>query len=77
MLNWFQVKEQSVYGLVFALEAIPFSMMPEEEAFDLDVIRGDEPIKIGEIWKLKDIVIPENRRRHADMIAHAVRNGFI
>ena len=52
-------------------------MMPEEEAFDLDVIQGDEKIGISEIWKLKNIEIPENRRRHADMIVHAVEKGFI
>ena len=65
-----------MYGLTFALEAVPFTMMPEEEAFDLDQIKNDQ-IDITDIWTLPNIQSSENRRRHAEMILHAVENGFI
>ncbi|XP_014214807.1 uncharacterized protein LOC106643981 [Copidosoma floridanum] len=71
-----EVKEQSVYGLTFSLEAVPFTMMPEEEAFDLDQIKEKE-IDLVELFTLPNIKLSENRKRHADMILHAVENGYI
>lgn len=73
----FQIKEQSVFGVVFAMEAIPVIALPEEEAFDLDQITGTESVNIAEVWKLSNIKGKENRLRMADVIVHAVENGFI
>lgn len=78
MINAFflQIKEQSVCGFTFALEAVPFTMMPPEEAFDLDQIKEDQ-VDISDIWTLPNIQSSGNRRRHAEMILNAVDSGFI
>ncbi|XP_031782547.1 uncharacterized protein LOC116415680 [Nasonia vitripennis] len=71
-----EIKEQSVCGFTFALEAVPFTMMPPEEAFDLDQIKEDQ-VDISDVWTLPNIKSAENRRRHAEMILNAVDSGFI
>ena len=61
----------------FAIEAVPFSMLEESEAFDLDVIKGDDAIDIADIWQLQNIKTSAGRRRLADLIVHAYSRGFL
>lgn len=73
-----EVKEQFLYGVVFSLEALPVVMLDESEAFDLDeIIKGDEAININDIWALPRLETQEKRLRLADVIIHAVENGFL
>ncbi|XP_033222887.1 uncharacterized protein LOC117176730 [Belonocnema kinseyi] len=72
-----EVKEQFIHGMIFALEAIPFSMLSEEDSFDLDVIEGENKIDIADVWKVENIKTPEGRQRLADVIVHAEQRGFI
>ncbi|KAK0076663.1 hypothetical protein PV325_005040 [Microctonus aethiopoides] len=72
-----EVKEQFVHGFSFSLEAVPISMMEESEAFDLDIIKGDEAVDLSEIFNVKLITDPAKRQRLADVIMHAIQHEFI
>ncbi|KAK0169081.1 hypothetical protein PV327_002827 [Microctonus hyperodae] len=72
-----EVKEQFVHGFNFSLESVPFSMLEESEAFNLDIIKGDEAVDISEIFKLQLITDPVKRQRLADIIMHAIQHGFL
>ncbi|KAK2578156.1 hypothetical protein KPH14_001352 [Odynerus spinipes] len=73
-----EAKEQFFYGIVFALEALPIAMLDESEAFDLDeLIKGDEAVNINDIWTLPKLETQQKRLRVADIIVHAVENGFL
>lgn len=63
--------------MIFALEAVPFSMLSEEDSFNLDVIEGENKIDIADVWKVQNIKTPEGRQRLADVIVHAEQRGFI
>lgn len=73
-----EVKQQSMFGMVFATEALPFSLLDETEAFDLDtLIKGDEAVDIATVWQLTNIQTQSGRRRLADVIVHAVDRGYL
>lgn len=72
-----EVKEQSIHGLNFALESVPFSVMEESEAFDLDdLIKTDDAVDVAEIFNVQNIKTSEGRRRLAELILHAHSKGF-
>lgn len=73
-----EVKEQFIYGVVFAMEALPVAMLDESEVYDLDeIIKGDEAVNIDDVWALPHLKTSEKRRRLADVIVHAAENGFL
>ncbi|XP_063988978.1 uncharacterized protein LOC135168572 [Diachasmimorpha longicaudata] len=72
-----EVKEQFVHGLGFCLESIPLSMLEDSEAFDLDIIKGDKPVNIADVWTLKPIKEAVKRRRLADALVDAIDRGFL
>lgn len=73
-----QLKDYFIVGLVFALEAIPFCLLDPSQAFDLDaIIKNDEAVDISDVWKLSNIKTSSGRQRLADVIVHAVENGYI
>ncbi|XP_015180562.1 PREDICTED: uncharacterized protein LOC107068536 [Polistes dominula] len=73
-----EVKEQFFYGIVFALEALPFAMLPNSQAFDLEtLVKGDEAVNIDDIWSIGNLDTQKKRLRLADIIVHAVENGFL
>lgn len=72
------MKEQFFYGIVFAIEALPFTMLDNSQAFDLDtLIKGDEKVNIDDVWSLENLETQWKRLRLADVIVHAVENGFL
>lgn len=74
----FQVKENFFYGIVFVLEAMPFTMLDNSQAFDLDtIIKGDEEVNIDDVWTIGNLETQWKRLRLADVIVHAVENGFL
>ncbi|XP_011334933.1 uncharacterized protein LOC105277902 [Ooceraea biroi] len=73
-----EVKDHFIFGLVFSLEAIPFALLDPSQSFDLDVIiKGDEAMNVGDVMAVSNITTSSGRRRLADVIAHAVDNGYI
>lgn len=72
-----QVKDQFVFGCAFALESIPFSVISADDAFDLDIIKGDDAVNIADVWTLSNIKDKSARRRLADVIVHAVDEGYL
>lgn len=53
-------------------------VLDESEAFDVEDITGDQAVNIADIWKLKPTVENQvNRKRIADVIIHAIRQGFV
>ncbi|XP_043288986.1 uncharacterized protein [Venturia canescens] len=72
-----EVKEQSMHGLNFALESVPFSVMDESKAFDLDdLIKTDDAVDVADIFDPGNIETSEGRRRLANLIIHAHSKGF-
>lgn len=72
------MKEQFFYGIVFAIEALPFTMLDNSQAFDLDtLIKGDEKVNIDDVWTIGNLETQWKRLRLADVIVHAVENGFL
>ncbi|XP_046484171.2 uncharacterized protein [Neodiprion pinetum] len=72
-----EVQEYSLHGVNFAIEAVPFSLLDADEAFDLNIIKGDEAVDISDVWTIEPIKSKEGRRRLADTLVHAVENNFI
>ncbi|XP_076649297.1 uncharacterized protein LOC143357031 [Halictus rubicundus] len=73
-----EVKEQFMFGAMFALEMIPFSLLDESEAFDLDaIIKDDSPVDIDDVWTLSNIKTKDGRLRLANIFVHAVENKFL
>ncbi|OXU17970.1 hypothetical protein TSAR_008842 [Trichomalopsis sarcophagae] len=71
-----EVKEQSLYGLMFALMNVPLSLIPENAVFDLDAIK-EEVSDIADLDTLPNVEKAEDRQRLADIILHAVEKEFI
>lgn len=65
------------FGVGTAIEAIPVSIMPEEDTADMDAIEGTRPLTLPEIWRLKPIEDKGGRRRLADVFKHAVEQGYL
>jgi len=73
-----QVKEYFIVGLVFSLESIPFGILDPSQSFDLDaVIKGNETVNITDVWTLSNIETSSGRQRLANVIVHAVENGYM
>lgn len=72
-----QVKEQFMFGAVFALEMISFSVLDESESFDLDIITDESGVNIDDVWTLSNIKDKPGRLRLANVIVHAVERGFL
>ncbi|XP_011699915.1 PREDICTED: uncharacterized protein LOC105457133 [Wasmannia auropunctata] len=73
-----EVKETFIVGLMFSLEAIPFCLLDSSQSFDLDVIiKSNEAVNIDDVWTLSNIETSSGRRRLADVIVHAVENGYL
>ncbi|KAG8362511.1 uncharacterized LOC105273030 [Fopius arisanus] len=72
-----EVKEQFVHGVGFCLESIPFSMLDESEALNLDGIKGDEAVDIVEVFALKPLKVPAKRQRLASALVDAIDRGFL
>ncbi|XP_050458495.1 uncharacterized protein LOC126855136 [Cataglyphis hispanica] len=73
-----EVKEQFIFGVFNALEAIQVSLMDVPETFNIDTaIQDNEAIDIGEIVSLPYIATTSGRQRLADVIVHAFDKGYI
>ncbi|XP_020296148.1 uncharacterized protein LOC109861064 isoform X2 [Pseudomyrmex gracilis] len=72
-----EVKDHFIFGLAFSLEAVPFCLMDPSESFDLDLIKGEEAINIADVWAVDNIKTSSGRQRLADIIVHAVENGYM
>lgn len=71
-----EVKEQFVFGMIFAMEIIPMALLDESEAFDLDLIKDDNEIDIADVWTLSYIKTKDGRLKLANIVVHAVEKGF-
>ncbi|XP_055714788.1 uncharacterized protein LOC129808908 [Phlebotomus papatasi] len=72
-----EMRKFARFGVGMGIESVPFSVIPESDAFDLDSIQGDDAIPLQEIWVLKPIPTKEGRLRVADMFKHAVDMGYL
>ncbi|XP_059610934.1 uncharacterized protein LOC132257897 [Phlebotomus argentipes] len=72
-----ELRKYARFGVGMGMESIPFSVMPESDAFDLDSIQGDEAIPLQNIWVLKPIATKEGRLRLANMFKHATERGYL
>jgi len=67
-----------VLGLVFSTEAVPFCLLDPSQSFDLDaLVKGNEAVNIADVWTLSNIETSSGRQRLADIIVHAVENGYL
>lgn len=72
------MKDYFVIGLVFALEAVPFCLLDPSQSFDLDaIIKTDEAMDVSDVMTVSNIKTSTGRQRLADIIVHAVENGYI
>ncbi|KAI4493577.1 hypothetical protein M0804_001753 [Polistes exclamans] len=73
-----EVKEHFFFGIVCALEALPFAMLPESQALDLNtLVKDDELLNIDDVCNIDCLDTQRKRLRLADVIVHAVENGFL
>lgn len=72
-----EMQERASFGVGMGIESIPFSVMDDDEAGDLDAIQGDEAVDVTTVWILKPIKNKEGRLRLANMFKHAVQMGYI
>ncbi|KAM0736764.1 hypothetical protein ACS0PU_006413 [Formica fusca] len=73
-----EVKEQFVFGVFNALEAIQVGLMNVPESFTIDTaVQDNEAVDIGEIVSLPNIATTSGRQRLADVIVHAFEKEYI
>ncbi|XP_063704718.1 uncharacterized protein LOC134834102 [Culicoides brevitarsis] len=72
-----EMQQRACFGVGMGIESIPFSVLEDDEAGDMDAIEGDEAVDVTTVWILKPIKNKEGRQRLADMFKHAVQMGYI
>lgn len=73
-----EVKEQFIFGAIFAMEMIQFSLLDESDTFDLDaLIVNDTAVDIADVWTLSNIKSQSGRLRLANIVVHAHEKGFL
>lgn len=73
-----EVKEQFIFGAIFAMEMVPLSLLDESDTFDLDaIIKNDTTVDIADVWTLSNIKSQDGRLRLANIFVHAFENGFL
>ena len=77
MLLLFQIKEKFIHGVAFGMESICFSVLDEDDTFDLDIIQGDTAVNIADVWTLSNMKSKANRQRLANVIVEATERNFI
>ena len=65
------------FGAGMAIESVPFSLLEDHEAPDMDVLQGEEAVPIQTIWVIKPITNKEGRKRLADVFKHATERGYL
>uniref|UniRef100_A0A336M4I1 CSON012053 protein n=1 Tax=Culicoides sonorensis TaxID=179676 RepID=A0A336M4I1_CULSO len=72
-----ELKERACFGIGMGIESIPFSVMEDDEAGDLDKIEGEEAVDVTTVWIIRPIKNKEGRLRLAEIFKHAVQMGYI
>lgn len=72
-----ELKAAAKFGAGMCLESLPFSLLENDEAADLDSLTGTEAHPLTNIWKITPIPTQKGRLRIADCIRHAVENGYL
>ncbi|XP_020296153.1 uncharacterized protein LOC109861065 [Pseudomyrmex gracilis] len=72
-----EVKDHFILGLAFSLEVVSFCVLDSSETFDPDLMKGEEALITGDVWVLDNIETSSGRQRVADIIVHAVENGYM
>ncbi|KAI5643443.1 ecdysteroid kinase domain-containing protein [Phthorimaea operculella] len=77
-LNQFMddMKKYSYFGLGFSFESTPFTVLDNEDNFDMNM-EGDEKKKITDFWKVKPYKTKEARLRAANNVVFCVDRGYI
>ncbi|XP_015175895.1 PREDICTED: uncharacterized protein LOC107066107 [Polistes dominula] len=70
-----EVKEHFFFGIVCSLEALPLAMLPESQVPDLETLT-DENVELN-LDHIEYLDTQSKRLRLADVIVHAVENGFL
>ncbi|XP_044729466.1 uncharacterized protein LOC123292817 [Chrysoperla carnea] len=65
------------FGLGLVIEAGPFSVMPDEEAADLDAMKGDGIEDIGNLWIVKKLAKKEHRLVLVNIVKDLVDKGYL
>lgn len=65
------------FGVGVAIEAVPLSIMSEEDTMDMDSIEGSQPLSLPQVWRLKPIASAEGRGRLVDVFTDAVHRGYL
>lgn len=71
-----ELKMAAHYGIGMATESIPFSLVEESEAADLNSIEGTEAVSLTNIIKLPLISSKEGRLCLANMYKHGIDQGY-
>ncbi|CAO1422867.1 unnamed protein product [Diamesa serratosioi] len=72
-----ELKTSFRFGTGMAIESIPFSLLEDHEAPDMDIIQGEEAVPIQTIWIIKPITNKDGRKRLADVFKHATEQGYL
>lgn len=71
-----EMRESGRFGVGMGMEAIPLSIMDDADLADLDSIEDSEGVPMSVIWDIKPIKNKEGRLRLADIVKHAVDQGY-
>ncbi|GLV44667.1 uncharacterized protein CBL_20578 [Carabus blaptoides fortunei] len=71
------MKENALLGAAMAMEAMPFQLMDDSEAADLDSMKGDEALDITTVFIVTPIKTKEGRQQLANVWKHAIDNEFV
>lgn len=71
------MREFARFGCVMGIEAIPFSLLEDDEIPDLDLIEGNEAVPIDSVWILKPIKTQEGRLRLTDLFKFSTQKKYL
>lgn len=71
------IQKNGTFGIGMAMEALPTSLLKDNEIADLDLIQGTEAVPLESVWMMHPFKDAERNEKLAFFIKHAVDHGII
>lgn len=71
-----ELKSHARFGVLMAMEALPYCEMDDTDTPNLDKMEGDEAVPLNTILVVHPCKTKSGRLRMADTFKHAINNGF-
>lgn len=63
--------------MAFAVDTVPMMLTPDDGSSNIEAFESDEAVDISQLWTLNKDLSPDSNKRVADIIVHAIHEGFL